>query len=65
MEREGGKKPHKKELGYRVFPEVNKKGRPHFAMALKTATSRFSLFVRYWKTKFRFVVTSASKPNPP
>ena len=26
--REGGKKPPRKEIGYRVFPDVNRKGKP-------------------------------------
>ena len=28
IEREGGKKPPRKEMGYRVFPDVNRIGRP-------------------------------------
>ena len=26
-EREGGKKPPRKEMGFRIFPDVNRKGR--------------------------------------
>ena len=27
-EREEGKKPHRKDIGYRVFPDINRIGRP-------------------------------------